>query len=198
LPCGIVTSNFRIAQGVSINRLNSGVSQVRQFAEPRWTAEFTYAGLMRREHQAIEAWIDSLRGGLLDFYAHDPLKPYPVMYPGGVYPAGTVGAANVTSVGVNTIGISGLPATFAIKAGDHVGLVEGARRGLFRILEDLTGSSGTLNIEPRIVGGQFTTGSFAQFSFPVCTMTIDVSTVSASRTAGIPSPISFSAVQKVY
>ena len=199
LPCGVIASSFRISQGISTNRLNGGITQVRQFAEPRWTAEFTYAGMMRRKHQEIEAWIDSLRGGLFDFYAHDPLKPYPVMYPKGVvsYPSGFIGNASVTSVGTNSIGVSG-SVSYSLKVGDHVGLVEGAKRGLFRIVEDFTGASGTLNVEPRIIAGQFTTGAFAQYNSPVCTMTIDISSLSASRTARTPSPISFAAIQKVY
>jgi hypothetical protein len=199
--CGGVMSSFRIAQGISMNRINSGITQVRQFAEPRWTAEITFAGFTRRKFQELEAWIDSLDGGLQDFYAHDPLKPYPVMYPKGTYPsgfAGGAGQASINAIAGTVIGVTGMPASFALKAGDHVGVIEGTKRGLFRIVEDFTGAGGALEVRPRIVPGQFTTGAFAQFTRPVCRMTIDISSLEATKTAGSASSIRFSAVQKIY
>ena len=79
--CGVQQSSFSIGRPMAINRLNGGVTQVRELGEPRWFASFTYAGFMRMQFQELQAWIDSLRGGLQYFYAHDALKPYPGILP---------------------------------------------------------------------------------------------------------------------
>jgi len=197
LPCGVLTTSFKIARGMSRNLIHSGVTQVREFAEPRWVASFTYAPMKRAGFQDIEAWVDSLRGGLMDFYAHHPLRPFPVSYP--FFPAlGWNGIANVTSIGVNTIGVAGMLANFTLKPGDMIGLIEGARRGLFRVIEPHVGASGLLTIEPRIVPGVFTGATICNVARPVCVMTIDVDSISGEQTAGQAAPFGFSAVQKVY
>jgi hypothetical protein len=194
--CGVGTCWFRLSHGVSVNRLNGGVTQVRQYAEPRWVADFSYSPMHRASYQAVEAWIDSLRGGLLDFYGHDPLKPLPITYRSGL-PSGFPGdPITVFAVGTNSISVAGLPTGFVLKAGDHIGIKEGTRRGLFRIMEDFVGTTGALNVEPRVNG--FTTAGFATLVRPACVMTIDVNTIQGGRTARQATPITFSAIQKVY
>lgn len=208
MPCGVQTIEFEIARAVSKNMLYGGLTQVREMGEPRWRATFTYAPMKRAEFQALQAWLDSLRGGMRTFLAHDALKSYPVSYRGGfgglTRAVGGVfdGTASVTGfAGADSFSVAALPAGFVLRAGDMVGLVQGGNRGLYRILEDVTATAGgaaTLTVEPRIVPGLFTTAAQATFVRPACLMTLDPDSISASRTAMIRSPISFSGIQKVY
>lgn len=194
--CGITTASLRLSLGVSKNFLNGGLTQVRQFAEPRWVGEFTYSPMRRVQFQAVEAWIDSLRGGMNDFYGHDPLKPRPATYHAGLPPGFPGDPVTITAVGTNTISLAGLPTGFVLLVGDHVGIKEGTKRGLFRITEGLVGSSGTVTVEPRTTG--YTTAGTANLVRPACLMTLDPDSIQGGRTARTTSPISFSAIQKVY
>jgi hypothetical protein len=195
--CGVLQTTFQIGRPMAINRLNGGVTQVRELGEPRWFGSWTYAPVLRSAFQPIQAWLDSLQGGLQLFYGHDTAKPYPVSYRTGVLPGGWNGLATVSGASGNTIGVTGMPATFVIKAGDMIGLIEGTKRAAFRITEDSSGPAAALSVEPRIVAGQFTAPQ-ANFVRPVCTMVLDPGSVSATYTAGQPSSISFSGVQRVY
>lgn len=196
--CGVRTIDFKIARYVSTNLLYGGKTQVREQAEPRWMATFSYAPMPRTEFQALQSWLDSLRGGLRDFYAFDPLKSLPVNYRSSGLPGGFGGTGTVSSVTVNGFTVSGLPSGFVLKAGDMVGLEEGAKRGLYRITEDATGASVALTVEPRVNTTLFSSAAVARVVRPVCVMTLDGESISDQRTAQIRNPITFSAIQKVY
>lgn len=207
MPCGVQTIEFEIARAVSKNALYGGTTQVREMGEARWRASFSYAPMKREQFQALQAWLDSLRGGLRTFLGHDALKPYPLAYRGGfggLLRAGGGafdGTGSVVSIGTDTISVGQMPAGFVLRAGDMIGLVEGGRYGLFRILEDVSANgAGSLavTVEPRIVPGLFTIAARASFSRPSCLMTLDADSISASRTAMIRAPISFSGIQKIY
>jgi len=201
MVCGVQTVDFEIMRSMSINRLNGGITQVREMGEPRWRASFSYFPLQRLAFQEVQAWLDSLRGGLNAFYAHDPLKPFPLSYPKGVYPGSYTGAGPISAISATGFTLSSMPNQFLLHAGDMVGLAIGSSRGLFRILEAVNTGGGTtaaLTVEPRVDTAIFTTGSTAWLSRPYCTMILDPNSISASRTAGVPSPITFSAIQKLY
>ncbi|WP_375458890.1 hypothetical protein [uncultured Enterovirga sp.] len=203
--CGVLSSQFEIRRFMSTNQLAGGTTQVREAAEPRWMAEFTYAPMGRAAFQQLQAWLDTLRGGLRFFLAHDALKPYPVGYGkaallaltragGGAFD----GTATLSSISATGFTLTSLPGGFALKAGDHIGLVQSGRFGLFRIVEDATASGGgavTLTVEPRVPTNLFTTGALAHLVRPSCTMILDPASISASRSAGSRAPITFSGIQ---
>ena len=86
------------------------------------------------------------------------------------------------------------------KAGDMVGLSQGTKRGLYRIVEDVTfnaAGSGVVFVEPRVQLTLFTGAAIANFFRPVCTMVLDPGSVSTTQTAGAASSISFAGVQQV-
>jgi len=198
--CGVQQASFTIGRPMAVNRLNGGVTQVRELGEPRWVASFTYAGSKRLQFQAVQAWVDSLRGGLQLFYGHDALKPYPASYPGGVGLTGWGGTGTIIGLAVDSIGVTGTIANMKFKAGDMVGLSEGTKRGLFRIVEDVTfnpAGSGVLFVEPRVSLTLFTALAIVNFFRPVCTMVLDPGSVSATQTAWGPSSVGFGGVQQV-
>lgn len=194
--CGVVQADFSISRPMAVNRLNGGVTQVRELGAPRWVGRFTYAGHMRARFQTLQAWLDSLRGGLNSFYAHDALKPFPVTYR-GVMPGGWNGLGALTGMSASTINVA-IPVALTIKAGDMVGLIEGTKRGLYRIVEDSSGTSNiTVTVEPPINPALFTLAATANFVRPVCEMVLEPGSVSTVQTAGAPAAISFAGVQRV-
>ena len=198
--CGVQQASFSIGRPMAVNRLNGGVTQVRELGEPRWFGSFTYAAFRRMKFQELQAWIDSLRGGLQFFYAHDALKPYPAYYPGGVGLTGWPGTGTIVGLATDSIGVTGTIANMKFKAGDMVGLQEGAKRGLHRVVEDVTfnpAGTGVLFVEPRVQLTLFSAVAIVQFIRPVCTMVLDPGSVSTTQTAGTPSSISFAGVQQV-
>lgn len=206
LPCGIVTVEFELSRGMAMNRLAGGSIQVRETAEPRWRCALTWAPMQRAEYQALRAWVDTMRGGLRTFLAHDALQPYPVLYPKAkllalTRPGGDAfdGTATVASLSASAIGLTNLPVGFALKAGDYLGLVQSGRYGLHRLVEDATaaGPSGTLtaSVEPRVATNLFTTAAVATVVRPSCTMVLDASPFSPSRSAASRAPVSLSGIQ---
>lgn len=207
LPCGIATRDFTIARGTSANRMNGGATQVREWAAPRWQASFTSAPLRRREHQALEAWLDTARGGLRAFLAHDPLKPYPVAYTraqfltlsragGGAFD----GTSTLLTYNTGTIGIGSLPVGLTLKAGDMVGLAPAGLYLLHRLAEDVVADALgriTVTVEPAVQVAWLAVGVPVTFVRPPCLMVLDPGSVSTPRTAGQTGAISFSAVQQV-
>lgn len=206
MPCGVQTSEFEPQRYMATNQLYGGTTQVREVAETRWRGSFTYAPRRRPEHQALQAWLDSLRGGLRAFLAHDHMKPFPVRYPGGVTGLARAGGGAFDGTG----GVSGrsaagfsmttLPAGFDLKAGDMVGLVEAGRYGLFRLAEDaLASASGiaALVVEPRFNTSLFTGAARANLVRPPCTMILDPASVSAPRSAGAPGVVTFAGLQTI-
>jgi hypothetical protein len=187
--------------------LRSGGTQSVEYAEPRWRGEFVYFPMGRAEFQRLQAWLDTLRGAGRTFYGYDQLKPFPVSYPGGF--GGLARAGGGAFDGTGTVSllsgsgftVSTLPSGLMLKAGDMVGLVEGAKRGLFRLSEDATANEAgvvALSVEPRIPPGQsFSSAAIANFVRPACVMTLDPQSARAPRKAGGLSPISFTGIEKL-
>ena len=177
----------------STNRLAGGKTQSRSLAEPRWRGSFLTVALFNATSLRIwEAWLDSLKGGVKEFYAYDPRYPFPQDYPESTTDAGDAwtgltrfggggfdGTGTVTALTATTIAIGTLPVGFTLKIGDLIGLVEGDYRGLFRILEDATGDAGgaaTVTVEPSTNPAGttlFTTSATFNLEKPVVVMTLE-------------------------
>lgn len=119
---------------------------------------------------AIRAWFNSLRGGIFNFLAHDPARPYPRNYPSGVSHLSRAGGgafdgtATVTAVTATTIALSTLPANFVFMAGDYISLVKSGKYSLHQIMEAVTGNGSgvaTVTVEPPVVTSVFATPSLS-------------------------------------
>lgn len=161
------SSAFTIVRQNLANRTRAGISQVLNVGISHWRAEIETLPMSPRDRLLIHAWMESLRGGLKTAYVFDPAAKRPYHYaaalPGGFSGSGV----DVTALGANTIGVSGLPSGFKFRAGDYVGLVEGAKRALHKIVEDFTGASGTLSVEPEVRLSLFTTAATLTVTSPV-------------------------------
>ncbi|MEK9751748.1 MAG: hypothetical protein VW338_00855 [Rhodospirillaceae bacterium] len=193
---------------VSVNLLAGGETQSRRMIDDRWRGEFTTPALTANtDLRTWLAWLASLQQGTKTFYAFDPRFPYPRAYEDGftgltkaVGGADFTGAGDVDAISTTGMTISGLPASFALKAGDRVGLIESSDRGLHQITEDATANGSgivSVTVEPLINTTLFTTAATVQFASPVCIMILEPG--SATEPDGRePGPVSFRGIQKVF
>ncbi|WP_342640941.1 hypothetical protein [Rhodoligotrophos ferricapiens] len=159
-----------------------GGGQVAEVGPARWVATYTTQTLDLIQLGAFQAWLDDRRGGLEPFLGHDPLRPLPVQYLASGLPATTsagnpfAGTGAVTALTATTIRMAGLPANFQFRAGDYVSIVEGAKRGLFRVAADLLGASNgiaTVTVQPDVPLNIFTTAATYSLIKAACLMVID-------------------------
>ncbi len=172
---------FTLARYISVNQTLGGQLDAVELADPRWTCSWTTARLSPALARRWVAWWDGLRGGVgRTFHGYDPQRPTPAAYPAGFVglerPAGGAfdGTASVTSLATPfAMSLGALPAGFALAAGDMVGLAEGDRRAVFRIMADAVADgagAATLAVEPHVPSG-FTADALANFLRPVAIMT---------------------------
>jgi hypothetical protein len=191
------TASFELSRNVSINRLASGQTQVREVGRPRWTATYTTVPLLAEQAAQWKAFWDSLQGGLNRFTAYDPDQQRPASsLPAGAVPT----AATVASKGTNTVSLSGLPSGYVLSAGDMFSEVEGSKRALYRIITPATGSSVTVQVEPIPNANQMVnpSGNAVEFFRPICIMVPVPGSWSYEARGGTLSPAKFSGVEVLY
>lgn len=192
----------------SRNDLYGLVTEVINLGDPRWLGSWTTPPLSRDDKQVWEAWKDSLRGGMNQFYGYDPMQLYPKNYPTGfaglVIAGGSTPftglAVDVTATTTTTIALGQLPASFAFKVGDLVGLVQSTNRQLHRVLEDVTANGSgvaTITVEPTVNTTLFTASATLNLVKPVIKMVLDQESWSNDNDLQA-SPISFKATQGTY
>jgi hypothetical protein len=205
-PVTLASAHLRLQRFQTVTTLYGGVTQVQERADPRWFLDMTTIPLTPTQAQRLAAWIDSLRGGLKTFLASHPVLCRPAAYYAGL-PATRAaggafdGTASVSALTDTTISLTGLPASLVLGAGDRIGLTQAGRYGLFRVLQDVTGSGGgavTVDVEPRVNASLFTTAAVARLDQPLVEMflvpdSLPDLTVSAGRSAA-----TLSAIQRVY
>jgi hypothetical protein len=170
-------SRFRIRPQQSSMRTRGGGSQAIEFGPSAWEISLVSGPLHPDEHGRLEAWFDAGRGAFRPFYLYDPKRLFPRTYPSGFSGlkiantttdfTGT--AADVTALGAYSISIGQLPASFALRMGDYIGLVEGSRRALHRVTEDVNANSSgvvTAVVVPEVRTNLFTTAATANFNRP--------------------------------
>lgn len=172
---------FELRHGVQVTPLRGGGALAVDFAPARWAAEFSTPGSLRRaEIDEIVAFVDALRGGLVRVEIFDWLRKWPRAYgkaaallsrvAGGLFD----GDATVDDLSSRSVTISGLPAAYAVSAGDMIGLREGEARSLHRVSSAVTASAGgmaTIAVEPAVPIALFSSPT-ARLVAPTCIMQI--------------------------
>jgi hypothetical protein len=132
---------------------------------PIWVATWNLQAALTEASSGVwRAWVSSLRGPMRRFYGMDLTRRLPLKYPAGFGGLARAGGGSfpgsATSWSVDETGsvltLYGLPAGFALSAGDMIGFRWGAspqRRTCVRALEPLSASSSgalTVEIEPAL------------------------------------------------
>lgn len=144
------------------SRTRGGVVRVSERGRTLATLTITTPPMKRVDYAALQAWVDSLRGGLNTFYGYDMLRCRPGFYPGegwtGVTRAagGTFdGTITITSASGYIANVSGLPSGYVFLEGDYISWVWGSTRTLHRVVLGGTtsGGVGSIQVEPDIPAG---------------------------------------------
>lgn len=194
-------STFTFVESVSLSRTGGGRAVAAiEYADPYLRARFVTLRLTLAQRHAWEAWKDGLRGGLRSFLAWDASRPEPLAYPEGVpaIKAGTWnGKGTASAIGSNLITAAGAPAGFKLSPGDHVGLVQAGRYGLFRVsAEAVAAAAIAVLVEPSIPLSVFTPGATVVLYRPQAEFIL-LSETWANPVSAEFAPISFEAVQKI-
>jgi hypothetical protein len=183
-----------------------GDDHVSVWGFPKWLLTVDTRKLNRAEYQVFSAFWNKLKGGLNSFTVSNPERPFPINYPGGfdgmVKAVGGAfdGTATANAIAANSITIQGLPADFALKAGDPLGLVEGGKFGYFELADDATANaSGIVTVvpEPFIPTNVFSTSAQANFAKALVEMRARPESLRAPRQRA-RMPVSFTAKQVGY
>lgn len=195
-------STFTFVDQVSLSRSQGGKAvAVVEYGDSYLRTRFTTLRLYLHQRHAWEAWKDGLRGGLNSFLAWDASRPEPLAYPNGVpeIKAGTWdGKGTVSAIAANLITAAGAPEGFKVSAGDHLGLVQSGRYGLYRVAADATAGEATIAVpvEPVIPLNIFSSAATVVFWRPQAEFILLSETWSNPVTAEF-APISFEAVQRI-
>jgi hypothetical protein len=168
-----------------------------------WEITLIYQPMYAHQSSELLAWYDSMRGGMGSFLAHDTARPLPVDYRvsglSGLTRAGGGafdGTATVAALSAFELQLSTLPDGFSFRAGDMVGLVEGGKYDVHRIVADaVADGSGnvTLDVYPAVNLFTFSTSAVANLDKPVVEFVpVDIK-ASPSLSA---QPVSISGVQR--
>jgi hypothetical protein len=170
----LTPTRLALLRDESRNTRRGGAVQIVERSHPRWQLELVTGHLTADRVAEAEAFVGSLRGGLNDFLYRDPRHVTPRSYGGSFagldrHGGGAFdGTADVDAVTAASVTLSNLPSTFALKAGDRVGLAEDGALAVHVVLEDATAVAGTvtLAVDPFILTGIFSTSATAQFLRP--------------------------------
>jgi len=93
MPGGFAQQGFRLKRNDYTSPENSGRLGGVQAGWPRWMGSWTVGTTTQAVSDAIEAWIDSLRGAQKLFLARDIRRPYPLAHIDGFRRMLTTGGA---------------------------------------------------------------------------------------------------------
>lgn len=120
--------------------LGSGETLIADLGPRLWKADVAFSTMSDDDAAALQADIETLDGGINEFYLYDPRKKFPRADPNGAI----LGSSNVqiAALGGNnkSLSVSGLPAGYVLSKGDLFHFDYGTspvRRALHRIVEDV-------------------------------------------------------------
>lgn len=196
-------SSFSLIDLVSVSRTGGGraISAV-EYADPYWAARFvSHNPTMPAERKGWSAWKKSLRGGIKSFLAYDKTRCELIAYPKGhpsILDSSWNGHGTVSSLAPRLLTALGAPAGFTMLEGDHIGLVENNRYGLFEVQETAVRGETTIavSVEPAIPLDIFTAAAVVVFYRPKAEFILLGDTWNERGSMEF-SPVSFEAVQKI-
>lgn len=143
------TTEFELQFRQQHSRQGDGIVRTSGFARPLWRMSAQSQTLKPNAMRALKAKLHGLENGRLTFYGRDLAGCRPAAYPAAssFTDEGTVGSLPAA----DQIIFAGLPANFAISAGDYFHVQSGASRSLHQAIEAVTadGSGDTTAVEVR-------------------------------------------------
>lgn len=214
----IQRSNFYPVYGTSGPEYTRGGGvQNIEHSDPYWVCEIESSEVRASDAVALRTWLDTLRGGMKTFLAHDQARPRPAAYAndsavtsltratvGGAF-NGTFELTTITAYALRTASASlTLPNGFQLRVGDYISVVQNNRYSLHRVTEDVQATAGgqmnasnrEIAIEPWIKTSLFTAGATANILRPLGEFFLDPESVQVDPNPRLTS-ISFKGKSKV-
>lgn len=174
---GKTTVKFWLANSMQWSGLASGKLIPADTAPKYWMAEIGIINMSNAEAMAVQAIIESMDGGLNDFYLYDPRCEYPQYDPTG----SIIGSSTITNTDVANNGIvmdfTGFPEDYELRPGDMFAFNFGpgnAYRALHRVVQGGTANGdGDINgveFRPRLADPDLATGKTMDFKRPSARM----------------------------
>lgn len=168
LPEGVSfrATRFEPLRAIAASRSKNRVSNRSQIADPAWVVDLETMRVRYRERMLVEAWAQSLRGGLrMALYRHVE-SCFPAAHPGdggvAVDPGNLVSVANGNELTVDSVN-----AGLVLAPGDLVGLEEDDLRALGMVTDvSGTGTQRVITIEPEPSADVAVAGAVVRFVRP--------------------------------
>lgn len=166
---GFRVLRFEPMRGVAAARSQNRVVNHSQVTEPVWVADLETVPLRYQDRMKVEAWYQSMRGGLRKALYWHRLSCYPAAHPvdGGV----AIDPGNMVSVADgNILTVDSVDENLVLSPGDLVG-IEATHRAL-GIVTDVsgTGTSRVITIEPEPPADVAVAGAVVRFVKPTLLM----------------------------
>ncbi len=203
LPAGIgfEPARFRLSESIQATASEGGALAHAETATPVWGIRFTSEPLDEGQVQEIEAWRETLRGGINRVLVTQNVTCRPKAHDAVANAAPAQTAGTVDSVSGASVTISGVSASLHLQAGDLVGfvLVSGGStyRALARVAEESPAGTTTRAIAftraPRAYA--CAAGAAAVFENPKLAMTTPSGAASFALADGAFPTLSFDLVE---
>jgi len=184
--------------------------QVANIGDDYWLVQYATYDMHWYEALAYQAWLHSLRGGMIPFCAWHPLLRYPINYRNGFAGLTRVGGGAFDGTckvygfaeTLDAITLSNLPEGFTVAIGDRFSVPFGSLQLLHEVVSGgVAAANGrvTLAIEPTLpisfVASTDEAPVTATFNKPWMLASLDASSVQGPFEEGLYGAVSFSAVQ---
>jgi len=158
------SSHLELIRFISSSRTHGGLMNVIEYGDPHWQLSLTTAPLTYSDGAMVDAWFQSLRGGIIPVLAKAPHYCTPralIHNRGAEAQSGTI--VNISSVTRIRFQIGAVASGFALSAGDFVTISQGERYHLGRVTKGFgVGAIPTVEIEPPLPSS-FTAGATVYF-----------------------------------
>jgi hypothetical protein len=125
----IASVNWGLQRNDELSGTGDGRVWSAELARPLWTATVTLATARSVQARGIAARLRALQGSRGTFLFADPFTRYPAADPRGEALAGAVVRLDLIGSGRVVVDLAGLPAGFALTAGDRFTIVSGGVSG---------------------------------------------------------------------
>jgi hypothetical protein len=137
--------------------IGAGEMLVADLAPALWEASVSLRPLLHTAAREMAAKIDVLDGGMHALYLANPLGWWPAKDPGGALYGSSEPVIEDIEDSRKELSFSGLPANYKLTAGDMFSVAHGTRRGLYRLVADITadssGETGAVEVRPHLRPG---------------------------------------------
>lgn len=190
----------------NVARTRGGAVQTAERGRSLWSIDAKTTILAPAQFEEMQAWFDSLRGGLNTFIFYDPGRARPRAYPGVGWAGVTrhsglpfTGSCTLQSASGYTVQLSDLPTSYVLSAGDMLCWLWGSTRTLHRAVETVTAVNGalTVQVEPDVPPGSPTLAQVALETAHAVFRLVDPFPAPPRVTYG-GDQISFKAIQALY